>query len=85
MLWAYPSYDLTWAGLALAALGFVVCVRRDARVAAAYFALLIVLDAAIVETYSIHNIYNYLTPAYLALAVLIGVGARVAASTRRAR
>lgn len=31
------------------------------------------LDAIAVETYSIHNIYNYLTPGYFALAVLIGV------------
>jgi hypothetical protein len=74
VLWAYPSYDLTWAGLALAAMGGVVCAVR-ARAVAAYFALLVLLDAMIVETYSIHNIYNYLTPGYLALAVMVGVAA----------
>jgi hypothetical protein len=40
---------------------------------AAYCALVIALDACIVVTYSIHNIYNYLTPAYAVLCVLIGV------------
>ncbi len=88
VLWAYPSYDLTWAGLALAGVGAVVCAQRH-RAVAAYFALLIVLDAIVVETYSIHNVYNYLTPGYLALCVLVGVAAawlseivRRAASTR---
>lgn len=88
VLWAYPSYDLTWAGLALAGVGAVVIARRH-RAVAAYFALLIVLNAIVVETYSIHNVYNYLTPGYLALCVLIGVAAawlsgvvRRAASTR---
>lgn len=74
VLWAYPSYDLTWAGLALAGVGAVVCARRHSAVAA-YFAILIVLDAIVVETYSIHNVYNYLTPGYMALCVLIGVAA----------
>ncbi len=74
VLWSYPSYDLTWAGLALAGAGFVVYTRRQ-RAVAAYFALLAVLDAAVVETYSIHNIYNYLTPGYLALCVMIGIAA----------
>jgi len=72
VLWEYPSYDLTWAGLALAAVGFVICAQQR-RAVAAYFALLVVLDAMVVEAYSIHNIYNYLTPGYLALCVLIGV------------
>ncbi len=72
ILWAYPSYDLTWAGLALAAAGLVVCAMR-ARAIAAYLGLLIVLTALIVETYAIHNVYNYLTPGYFALCVLIGV------------
>jgi len=84
VLWSYPSYDLTWAGLALAGAGFIVCVRRQ-RAVAAYFALLAVLDAAVVETYSIHNIYNYLTPGYLALAVMVGVAAaRIIDAARRA-
>ncbi|TAK62056.1 MAG: DUF2723 domain-containing protein, partial [Dehalococcoidia bacterium] len=74
VLRAYPSYDLTWAGLTLAGVGAVVCAMRW-RAVTAYFAVLMVLDAAIVETYSIHNIYNYLTPGYLALAVMIGVAA----------
>ena len=74
MLWAYPSYDLTWAGLALAGVGAVICARRH-RVVAAYFAILIVVDAIVVETYSIHNVYNYLTPGYMVLCVLVGVGA----------
>ncbi len=74
VLWSYPSYDLTWAGLALAGFGAVVCAMR-ARAVAGYFVLLVVLDAAIVETYSIHNIYNYLTPGYLALCVMVGVAA----------
>lgn len=74
VLWSYPSYDLTWAGLAIAGLGFIVCAGRR-RAVAAYFAILVLLDALVVETYSIHNIYNYLTPGYLALCVLIGVGA----------
>lgn len=72
ILWAYPSYDLTWAGLALAAAGLVVCAMRT-RAIAAYLALLVVLTALIVETYAIHNIYNYLTPGYFALCVLIGI------------
>ena len=74
VLWEYPAYDLTWAGLLLAAAGFVVCARRE-RAVAAYFGVLVLLDAAIVETYSIHNVYNYLTPGYLALCVMLGVGA----------
>ncbi len=84
VLWAYPSYDLTWAGLALAGVGAVVAARRYGAVAA-YFAVLIALDAVVVETYSIHNIYNYLTPGYMALCVLIGVAAAwMAEVTRRA-
>jgi hypothetical protein len=74
VLWSYPSYDLTWAGLVIAGLGFIVCASRN-RAIAAYFAIIVVLDALVVETYSIHNIYNYLTPAYLALCILIGIGA----------
>jgi hypothetical protein len=74
VLWGYPSYDLTWAGLALAAAGFVVSARKQ-RAVAAYLALLALLDAVIVETYSIHNIYNYLTPGYLGLCVFIGIAA----------
>lgn len=74
VLWAYPSYDLTWAGLALAGVGAVICARQH-RAVAAYFAVLIALDAVVVETYSIHNIYNYLTPGYLALCVLVGIAA----------
>ncbi len=74
VLWSYPSYDLTWAGLAIAALGLVACARRQ-RAVAAYFAMVVFLDALVVEAYSIHNIYNYLTPGYLALCVLVGVGA----------
>jgi hypothetical protein len=74
VLWSYPSYDLTWAGLAVAGLGLIACAGRD-RAVAAYFAVLVVLDALVVELYSIHNIYNYLTPGYLALCVLLGVGA----------
>lgn len=72
ILWAYPAYDLTWAGLALAAAGLVVCAMRT-RAIAAYLGLLVVLTALIVETYAIHNVYNYLTPGYFALCVLIGV------------
>ncbi len=74
VLWSYPSYDLTWAGLALAGVGAAVVAART-RAVAAFFAVIIVLDAIVVETYSIHNIYNYLTPAYLVLCVLIGVAA----------
>ena len=74
VLWSYPSYDLTWAGLALAGIGAIVCIRRHAA-AAAYLIVLLALDALIVEAYSIHNIYNYLTPGYLALCVFIGVAA----------
>jgi hypothetical protein len=73
VLWEYPSYDLTWAGLALAGLGAAVCAARQ-RAVAAYLLLLVALDAVVVETYGIHNIYNYLTPGYLALCVLLGVG-----------
>jgi hypothetical protein len=72
VLWEYPSYDLTWAGLALAVVGLAICAQQR-RAVAAYFALLVILDAVAVEAYSIHNIYNYLTPGYLALCVLIGV------------
>ena len=74
ILWEYPSYDLTWAGLLLAAVGFGVCVVRTQAVAA-FFGLMIVLDAMVVQTYAIHNIYNYLTPGYLALCVFMGVAA----------
>jgi len=74
VLWAYPSYDLTVAGLALAGLGAVVCALRY-RGVAVYLGVLILLDAVVVETYGIHNIYNYLTPGYLALCVLVGIGA----------
>jgi hypothetical protein len=74
ILWAYPSYDLTWAGLALAAAGLAV-LAVQARAVAAFFGLMLLLDAAVVETYAIHNVYNYLTPGYLALCVLIGVAA----------
>ncbi len=74
VLWTYPSYDLTWAGLALAAVGFAICARRMPAIAL-YTAVMLAFDAAIVLTYSIHNIYNYLTPAYLVLCVLIGVAA----------
>jgi len=74
ILWAYPAHDLTWAGLAIAALGLAACLARD-RVVALSFALLLAADAAIVLTYSIHNVYNYLTPAYVALALLAGLGA----------
>ncbi|MEX2247774.1 MAG: DUF2723 domain-containing protein [Dehalococcoidia bacterium] len=74
VLWTYSAYDLTWAGLALAGVGFVLCALRD-RVLAACFALFLLLDAALVLTYSIHNVYNYLTPAYVVLAVLIGLAA----------
>jgi hypothetical protein len=84
VLWSYPSYDLTWAGLVLAGLGLVVCVRRN-RAIAAYFVLLIALDAAMVETYSIHNIYNYLTPAYLGLCVCIGIAVSWLAGVVRRR
>ena len=84
VLWAYPSYDLTAAGLALSAVGAAVCAVRS-RAVAAYFALLVLLDAAVVEAYGIHNIYNYLTPGYLALCVFIGIGASwVIATARRA-
>ena len=79
VLWAYPSFDLTWFGLALAGIGFAVCAKRSSALAA-YFGLLVLLDAVVVETYSIHNIYNYLTPGDLALCVMIGV----AVSTRTA-
>src|SRR4051794_1413745 len=74
VLWTYPSYDLTWAGLALAAVGLAACAMRD-RAVAAFFVTMLIIDAIIVETYSIHNIYNYLTPAYLVLCVLIGIAA----------
>ncbi len=74
VLWQYPAYDLTWAGLTLAGGGAIVLARRQ-RAVAAYLLLLVALDALVVETYSIHNIYNYLTPGYLALCVLIGVAA----------
>lgn len=84
VLWAYPSYDLTWAGLLLAGAGAVVAARRMPAVAAA-LGMLIVLDAIVVETYSIHNIYNYLTPGYVALSVFAGVAAAwVIAAVRRA-
>ena len=82
VLWVYPSYDLTWAGLALAGVGAVVCARRFGAVAA-YFALLLVLDAVVVETYSIHNVYNYLTPGYMALCILIGIAAAWIADVAR--
>jgi hypothetical protein len=72
ILWTYPSYDHTWAGLMLAAGGLAICAAYH-RVAAAYLALLIACTALVVETYAIHNIYNYLTPGYFALCVLIGV------------
>ncbi len=84
VLWAYPSYDLTWAGLALAGAGAFICARQH-RAIASYFVILIALDALVVETYSIHNVYNYLTPGYLALCVLIGVAAAwISDITRRA-
>jgi hypothetical protein len=73
VLRAYPSYDLTWAGMALAGLGLAACTMRD-RATAAFFGIVLALDVLIVVTYSIHNIYNYLTPAYAVLAVLVGVG-----------
>jgi hypothetical protein len=72
VLWVYPSYDLTWAGLALAAAGAVVLALRS-RAALAYLLTLLALDAVVVQAYGIHNVYNYLTPGYLALGVLIGV------------
>ena len=82
VLWAYPSYDLTWAGLALSGAGAVILALR-ARAVAAFFAMLVLLDAAVVESYGIHNIYNYLTPGYLGLCVFIGVAAAWLAETVR--
>lgn len=72
--WEYARFDLTLAGLALAAAGGALCAMRR-RAIAAYLAVIVALDVAIVLTYSIHNVYNYLTPAYFALALLIGVAA----------
>jgi len=72
VLWAYPAYDFTRAGLALAGVGAIVAFQRQRVVAIALTSLLLA-DAALVETYSIHNIYNYLTPGYLALAVFAGI------------
>jgi hypothetical protein len=73
ILLAYPSYDLTWAGLLLAAVGAALLAGRR-RPLAAFCVLFLALNAALVLTYSIHNVYNYLTPAYIIGAVLIGVG-----------
>ena len=70
-----PPTILTWAGLVLAGAGFAVCARRERAVGARTSRYSSLLDAAIVESYSIHNIYNYLTPGYLALCVMIGVAA----------
>jgi hypothetical protein len=82
VLLAYPSYDLTWAGMALAGAGLVVCAQRH-RALAAFCVMLLALNALIVVTYSIHNIYNYLTPGYAIACVLIGVGcARVSEFAR---
>ncbi len=72
VLSAYPSYDLTWAGIVLAGGGLAVCAMRH-RAIAAYCALVLAVDALVVVTYSIHNIYNYLTPAYAVLCILIGL------------
>lgn len=84
VLWAYPSYDLTWAGLALAAAGAAIATRRMPAIAAS-LAVVVILDAVIVETYSIHNVYNYLTPGYLALCVFAGIAASwLVATARRA-
>ena len=44
---------------------------------------MIVLDAIVVEAYSIHNVYNYLTPGYVALGVFAGVAAAWAISVVR--
>jgi hypothetical protein len=84
VLRAYPVHDLTWLGLALAGGGLLVCAMGD-RAVAAYFAIVLAFNALIVVTYSIHNIYNYLTPGYAVLCVLIGVAcARIGAFVRDA-
>lgn len=68
----YARVDVTLAGLALAAIGVVLCAMRQ-RAIAAYLSIIVALDLAIVLTYGIHNVYNYLTPAYFAIALLIGI------------
>lgn len=74
VIWEYPRYDLTLGGLVVAGIGAGALAVRQ-RAIAAYIALLFVLDAVVVLSYSIHNVYNYLTPAYAVLAVCIGAGA----------
>ncbi|MGD0115649.1 MAG: DUF2723 domain-containing protein [Dehalococcoidia bacterium] len=70
----FPLNEFSVFGLALAAMGLVYAWRRR-RVLAVYGLLLCVLVGFVALTYSIHNVYNYLIPAYLVLAIWAGCGA----------
>ncbi len=71
----FPLNEFSVFGLALAVVGLVYVWRRR-RVLAVYGLSLCVLVGFVVLTYSIHNVYNYLIPAYLLLAVWTGCGAQ---------
>ncbi len=74
LLAVFPLNEFSVFGLGLAAVGLLYAWRRR-RVLAVYGVSLCLLVGFLALTYSIHNIYNYLIPAYLMLAVWAGCGA----------
>ncbi len=73
VLTVFPIYEFTALGLALAGLGAWRLGKNDRHF---FIATLFVagVAAVMVSIYGIHNIFNYLQPIYLMLAIWLGLG-----------
>lgn len=75
VLTLFPIYEFTVVGLILAGLGALALWLKDR-----YFLVATLFVAAVaglmVSVYGIHNIFNYLQPIYLMLAIWLGVGVK---------
>lgn len=72
----FPVYELTIAGLLLAAVGAWRLWHRDRQLLVAS-GVIVALATAMISIYGIHNIFNYFQPIYLVLAIWLGIGAGV--------
>jgi hypothetical protein len=73
MLTSFPAYELTPAGLILAAIGLVSLFRRQ-KVLLGMTAGVCLLAGVMVSVYGIHNIFNYYIPIYLVAILWMAVG-----------
>lgn len=73
MLTSFPVYELTPAGLILAAIGVVALSRRQ-RPLLSMTSGVCLLAGVMVSVYGIHNIFNYYIPIYLVAILWMAVG-----------